>query len=135
MNRIHLISTNQPDVYQVQLSLEFENRYIGKLDVSGEGTFTTSRKPQHIFRKNNSLGINYSLLTDDKIFFKWIVINYESGKLITTRDFFLTHGKCFKFQNQGYELQCFLPMDKFGITQARYFEARQCIQQSLFPVM
>lgn len=48
---IHLIPTKQPDVYQVQLSLDFQNRYIGKLDVTGDGTFSTNRKPEHLSEK------------------------------------------------------------------------------------
>lgn len=135
MNEIVLVPTKNHTIFNVKLNLPFQSRFIGMLDVTGDGTFTTNRKPEHIFRKNNSLGLNYSLLQDSSIPFRWVLIRFQNQNLVTSRDFFLENGKCFKFQNQGYELQCFLPMDKFGITQARYFEARQCIQQSLFPVM
>lgn len=129
---IHLIPTKQPDVYQVQLSLDFQNRYIGRLDISGEGTFTTSRKPEHLFKKLNSIGLNLELLKDTTIYFKWIIINFEFGKLITSRNYFLKFGKCFKFQNSGFELQCFLPVNEFGIGKARLFESRKIVQESLF---
>lgn len=132
MNRIILISTKTPNIFNVQLSLDFQSRFIGRLDISGEGTFTTSRRPEHLFKKTNAIGINYSLLTDSNIFFKWILIKFQNHSLVTSRDFFLENGKCFKFQSSGFELQCFLPLDKFGIETARIYEAKRVIQQNLF---
>ena len=131
-NQIELIPTGNPCIFNVQLKLDFQSRFIGKLDTSGDGTFSTVRKPQHLFKKLNAIGINYSLLVDDKIPFKWIIIDYQCHKLVTSRNYFLTFGKCFKFQNQGFELQCFLPLDLFGIDKVRYFEAQRTIQQDLF---
>lgn len=129
---LELIPTKYPSVFKVQLNLEMQTRYIGKVDTAGDGTFLTARKPKHLFKKTNSLGINYSLLTDETISFRWIVIDYEGHKLVTSRLYMLTHGKCFKFGSQGFELQCFLPVDEFGLNKAREFEARQVIQENLF---
>ncbi|MHB8578979.1 MAG: hypothetical protein ACYDA4_03850 [Ignavibacteriaceae bacterium] len=133
---IELIPTKYPSVFQVQLNLEFETRYIGKLDTAGEGTLLTNRKPKHIFHKyggeQGSVGINHSLLTDGTIFFKWLVIDFSGRKLVTSRPYMLTHGKCFKFGSQGWDLQCFLPLEEFGLNKAREFEARQVIQENLF---
>ena len=131
-NQITLIPTSQPNIFDIKLDLSFQSRFIGKLDTAGDGTFLTTRKPEHLFKKTNSIGINYSLLVDDKIPFKWIVIDYEHHKLVTSRNYFLTFGKCFKFGNQGFELQCFLPLVLFGIDKARYFESQRTIQQNLF---
>ena len=134
---IELIPTRYPSVFQVQLSLEMQTRYVGKLDTAGDGTFLTNRKPEHIFHKyggeHGSLGINHSLLTDETIPFKWLVIDFPGKKFVTSRLYMLTHGKCFKFGSQGFELQCFLPVDQFGLNKAREFEARQLIQENLFP--
>lgn len=129
---LELIPTKYPSVFQVQLNLEMQTRFIGKLDSAGDGTFITKRKAEHLFIKTNSLGINHSLLSDESIPFKWIVIDYEGHKLITSRLYMLTHGKCFKFGAQGFELQCFLPLSEFGLNKAREFEARQVVQESLF---
>lgn len=129
---LELIPTKYPSVFNVQLNLEYQTRFIGKLDTAGDGTFFTNRKPQHLFKKLNAIGINHSLLVDESIPFKWIVISFESRKLVTSRLYFLTFGKCFKFGNQGFELQCFLPIEKFGLNEAREFEARQVIQENLF---
>lgn len=133
-SQLQLIPTKQPSIFNVQLNLPFETRYIGKLDTEGEGTFLTKRKEKHLFKKLNSIGINYSLLKDEFIPFKWIVIDYQSRKLITSRRYFLKHGQRYKFSNEGFELQCFLSLDLFGIDKAREFESRLCHQCSLFEV-
>ena len=133
---IGIIPTKYPSVFQIQLNLNMQTRYIGKLDTAGDGTFITQRKPEHIFHKHGgalgSLGINHSLLIDESIPFKWIVIDIDGHKLVTSRLYMLTHGKCYKFGNQGFELQCFLPLSEFGLNKAREFEARQLIQENLF---
>ncbi len=129
---IELIPTKYPSVFQIQLNLNMQTRYIGKLDTAGDGTYLTQRKPQHLFKKLNAIGINHSLLIDESIPFKWIVIDIDGHKLVTSRLYMLTHGKCYKFGNQGFELQCFLPLEEFGLSKARNFEARQVIQENLF---
>ena len=134
---VELIPTRYTSVFQVQLNLEMQTRYIGKLDKAGDGTFLTTRKPEHIFNKyggeQGSLGINHSLLTDETISFKWLVIDFPGRKFVTSRLYMLTHGKCFKFGNQGFELQCFLPLSEFGLNKTRECESRQVIQENLFP--
>jgi len=133
---LELIPTKFSSVYNVSLDLGFEVRHIGQVDFAGQGTFLTHRKPKHIFSNHGgnqgSLGINYSLLTDESIPFQWIVIDYANHKLVTSRLYFLTHGKCFKFANQGFELQCFLPITSFGLNRAREFEDSLTIQGNLF---
>ncbi len=130
--QIELIPAKYRSVFGVQLNLEMETRYIGKLDTSGDGTFITNRRPKHLFKKTNSVGINHKLLIDESIPFRWIVIDYDGQKLVTSRLYMLTHGKCFKFGSQGYELQCFLPLPEFGLNRAREFDTRQVIQENLF---
>ncbi|MHB8853601.1 MAG: hypothetical protein ACYC6P_09640 [Ignavibacteriaceae bacterium] len=131
-----LFPTKFPSVSQVQLNLEMQTRYIAKLDTAGEGTLLTNRKPNHIFHKyggeQGSLGINHSHLTDESIPFKWIVIDFDGHKLVTSRLYFLSRGKCYQFGKSGFELQCFLPLSEFGLNKAREFEARQLIQENLF---
>jgi len=130
---LDLIPTKHHSVYTVQLNLQMQTRYIGKLDTAGEGTFLTKRKPEHLFHKTNSLGINHSLLIDESIPFKWVVIDYDGHKLVTSRLYMFTHAKCFKFGSQGFELQCFLPLTEFGLNKARAFESDLTVQGNLFP--
>jgi hypothetical protein len=114
----------------VKLSLDFQTRFIGTLDTSSEGKFLTDRKEKHLFRKTNSLGLNEELLTSSELNYKWIVIEFEGKRLVTTRMFFLTHSKVFAFD--GFEKQYFLPLDEFGIDKAEQYEKSLCIQFSLF---
>lgn len=128
MNKlIGLIPTKRNYVFNVQLSLESQTRYIGTLDTAGEGTFTTTRKENHLFRKTQSLGINYDFLADKSVKFKWIVISYCGKQLISTRDYFLKKGRAFQFNQKGFELQIFVPVDELNIRTARAFEASQTL--------
>lgn len=107
------------------LDIQGKSRLIGILDESGEGTFIAIRKEKHLFRKNNSLGVNYELLTAKYISFKWIVIDYCNRKLVSTREYFLQKGKALQFNKQGFELQIFVPFAEMNIHTARAFEKEQ----------
>lgn len=128
MNKlIELIPTKHHSVFNVQLNLESQTRYIGTLDRAGEGTFTTTRKENHLFRKTQSLGVNYNFLSDKSVKYKWIVISYCGKQLISTRDYFLKKGRAFQFNQKGFELQIFVPVDELNIRTARAFEASQTL--------
>lgn len=130
--QIALIATKHPHVFNVKLNLEHQSRFIGVVDISHEGTFLTTKTLKHLFRKTNSLGINYSLLSDDNIKFKWIVISYNGQKLISTRNYFLKKGKAYQFSNKGYELQIFVPIDELNLQTVKRFEQSFVIQEDLF---
>ena len=130
--QIALIATKHSHIFTVQLNLGFQTRYIGKIDSAGEGTFITNRSEKHLFRKTNSLGINYSLLIDESIKFKNIVINYKGKKLYSTRNYFLKKGKAFQFSNKGFELQIFVPLDELNLQTVKRFEQSFDIQDDLF---
>lgn len=122
---ISLVPTNHPHLFRVKLTLDLKTRNIGTLNTLGEGKFLTDRKKEHVFQKTNSLGITEELMISPDIHFKWIIINYEGIKLITTRVFFLNHSKVFVFT--GYEKQYFLPLEEFGIEKAMKYQ--NCINQ------
>jgi hypothetical protein len=127
---LELIPTKHSHLFRVKLNLEFQNRYIGILDTSGDGKFITERKEKHLFNKTNSLALNETLLTSQQIDFKFIVIVYNGKKLITTRIYFVTHSKVFIFK--GFEKQYFLPLDEFGLDKAEEYEKSISKQFSLF---
>jgi hypothetical protein len=135
---LRLYPKKKQNCFDVCLELPFQSRFIGELNLSGEGTFTCKRsETKHLFNKLNSLGLNYQLLKSEKVSFKWIVIIYteKNGnhvKLVTSRNYFLHHGYCYEFANRGFELQCFLELEKFGIEKARLFESQSIIQENLF---
>jgi hypothetical protein len=131
-NEIELLPTKHSGLFIVKLRLEHQTRYIGKIDIAGDGTLITTRKEKHLFKKTNSLGINYELLIDSKIKFKWIIISYNKQKLISTRNYFLKKGKPFQFSNKGFELQIFVPIDELNVNIAQQFEQSLGVQQDLF---
>ncbi len=133
---LKLIPTKYRGKFNVRLILGTESRHIGILDIQGK-TFFTSRKPNHLFRESNSIGLNEALLTDKSIPFQWIVVDYldarrTNHKLVTSRNYFIEHGKCLHFSKQSFELQRFLELSKFGIDKARDFERQKAIQEKLF---
>jgi len=129
---IQLVPTKSFHIFNIQLNLESQTRFIGKFDTAGEGTFYTSRETKHLFRKTHSLGINYSLLSDESIKFKWIVISYNGQKLYSTRNYFLKKGKSFQFSNKGFELQIFVPLEELNYNTANRFENSLGVQEELF---
>lgn len=129
-NNLILKKTQFPYIKKVILNLNGKSREIGKLDSAGQGTFTTSRKPSHLFKKNNSLGLSFNLLKDAEIKFNWISIDYQGRKLVTSRNYFLQFGQVMQFS--GFELQVFLPLDLFGIAKSRQFDLMISQQTKLF---
>ena len=127
---LDLIPTKHFHIFKVKLNLDFQSRYIGTLDKSGEGKFLTDRKEKHLFKKTKSLGLNATLLTSPEIDYRLIVINYNGKKMNTTRLYFVTHSKVFKFI--GFEKQYFLPLTEFGLAKAEEYEKSLGTQLGLF---
>ena len=130
---LEIVPTKYAHVKNIKYHLQFKAVRLGSVDESGEGTFiATPRTETHLFRKTNSLGINYDLLVDERLKFKWIVIPYCEHKLISTRNYFLKKGKAFQFGKKGFELQIFVPVNELNIHTARKFEFYQVFQENLF---
>lgn len=129
---ITLIPTKRPNIFTVQLNLPYQTRYIGELNTAGDGTFSTKRKEEHIFRKLNALGLSHSLLTDDRIKFSRIVFSLNGKKLYSSRAYYLKKGTAFQFSNKSMELQMFVSLDKLNLGEVRRFETTQVIQEDLF---
>ncbi len=130
--QIELLQTKHPHVFNVKLNLAHQSRFIGRIDTSGEGTFVTQRTEKHLFRKSNSLGLSYSLLSDENIKFKWIVISLNGQNFISTRNYFLKNGKAYQFSNKGFELQIFVTLDELNLKTAEQFENSIGHQEDFF---
>ena len=131
-NNLVLNPTKYPHVFDVALRLGFQTRHIGKLDTAGEGVFYTSRKEKHLHRKTNSLGLNLELVQRQDFPYKWIIIEFDGRRLVTSREFLLYHGAVFNFCKAGFEKQIFLRLDYWGEEKARAFERTLCKQEELF---
>jgi hypothetical protein len=131
-NSLRLIPTKHSHVFDVTLQLDHQTRHIGRIDEAGEGVFYSKRSEKHIHRKTNSLGLNLELVQRQDLPFKWIIIEFDGRKLVTSREFLLYHGSVFNFSKAGFEKQVFLKLDYWGEQKARDFERTLCKQQELF---
>lgn len=129
---LRLIPSKHAHVFNVQLSLDAETRYIGKIDEAGEGVFWTRRNEKHLHRKLNALGVNFELLQRSDFHFKWIVIEYCGEGMVTSRMFLLYHGSVYNFSNAGCEKQCFMNLDLWGRDRAEAFQRTLTKQGELF---
>lgn len=111
--RISLLQTTKAGLFRVLLELQGKRRVIGKLDNSGGGTFTSTKKTEkHLFRKGNALGINLELVQNYG--FQWVVVPFSGRTLSTTREELLERGFVLSFKQSGYEPQVFLPLRLWG---------------------
>jgi hypothetical protein len=85
------------------------SRFIGTLE--GDTLHTDRNSRKHLFKKNQSLGFNHYLIKNDN--FDFICVNYDCRQIWTSRMTVLKYGKAMKFKAKGYELQLFLPLEKF----------------------
>lgn len=132
---IRLTEAVKKGVYNVSIELAEQTRYIGKLDITGEGTFTCNRTMNHVFKKfheSGSLGINAELL--DKFNFDWIVIHFRDNNgnhLLITNKYTFTHkGRLHSWA--GFEPQYFLPICEFGKDKAQQYQHQETCQLSMF---
>lgn len=117
--KIQLRKTKKPHIFLVLL----EKKPVANLDESGEGTVLLNRTRENLFC--SSLSIDYRLLTDANLSYKWIVISFENRKLVTSRKFFLKHGRIIENEKFKNEIPIFLEVNKMNIHLARAFEAEQ----------
>ena len=117
---------SRPHILNVHLNINGKPRLIGVIDESFEGTFMAARNEKHLFKKTDSLGMNYELLASPDVQFKWILFDYCGRKLVSTRQYFLKKGKVFQFK--GYELQMFIPLAELNILTARAFEMQEQVK-------
>lgn len=103
-----------------------KNRYIGF--IKNRTFFTRREKYKHTFNKNNSIGINYKLLREGDKFFDFIVIEYGSDLLQTSREYYLKYGFFLHFKSGGFERQKFLKISDFGLDKVNRFENERVIQ-------
>ena len=95
-------------------------RQIGFLK---DRTFHTIRKPEHLYKQTNSIGMNYKLLSQGN--FDLIQIDYNFEILQTTRLYFLNNGHFRYYQNNGLDKQIFLSLGFFGMDKVQEQSIKQ----------
>lgn len=105
-------------------------RKVGKVNLK-KRTFITERYPKHIMRANNGVGIAHVVLKklkeSNEIDFVAVqyhdnLDNLKDRLLKTTIDYYLNNSQYMKFSANDLELQCFLPIEQFGLRQAKKWE-------------
>lgn len=129
---IQLLPTNKPYLFKIQLFLNNQVRQIAKLDTRNDGTLFIIRSARHLFRKTNSLAVNFALLHDSSIKFKHIQISYMGKKFYSTREYFIKNGQHLEFSSKGLEHQLSVPLDKLNINVVKRFEDSNWTQQDFF---
>lgn len=103
-----------------------KHRYIGY--IKNKTFFTRRDIHKHTFHRNNSIGVNYKLLSEGGKYFDYIVISYGSDLLQTSREYYLKYGYFLHFKNNGLERQLFLKIENFGLDKVNRFENERVIQ-------
>jgi hypothetical protein len=95
----------------LKLSSEKSERLLGIVN-KVDKTFQINRvREKHLFKRNKSYGFNYFVLKNAKTFDKIYLIDDVTSFMIPVK-FVLENGGFLQFQQQGFELQIFLPIEK-----------------------
>ena len=132
-NRVHLIPTRNPSLFNVELHLPFKTAYPGKLDVSGQGCFRARKTLDQLHKKLNAWGVCAELV--ERFNFKWVSLLCEGREYITTTGFLRRFGKRLTYRN--HEAQYFLPIGMWGVDAVQAFEKQEASrpeQLSIFAV-
>lgn len=88
-----------------------KQRRIGFIDRKKKTFVVTRNREKHLYRKTNSYGFNYHIISKAKTF-DTILLKDEYGEYEFPVSKLLEHGKTvLHFAQQGFELQIFLPLE------------------------
>ena len=109
-----LIAKTNGNVISLYLKLvEKSERLLGIIDKK-EKTFQIRRnREKHIFKRNKSYGFNHYVLKNAKTFDKIYLLDDVTSWIIPVK-FILENGSFMQFQQQGFELQIFIPLEKIA---------------------
>ena len=97
----------------LKLSTEKSERLLGIID-KNEKTFQIKRiREKHLFKRNKSYGFNHYVLKNAKTFDKIYLLDDITSWIIPVK-FILENGSFMQFQQQGFELQIFIPLEKIA---------------------
>jgi hypothetical protein len=109
-----LIAKTNDNVISLYLKLvEKSERLLGIIDKK-EKTFQIKRnREKHLFKRNKSYGFNHYVLKNAKTFDKIYLLDDVTSWIIPVK-FILENGSFMQFQQQGFELQIFIPLEKIA---------------------
>lgn len=100
------------------LTLPSKKVSIGSLFHLGDNSFLYEKrvKNANIFKKSNSWGINYHILNNLGSKGKIRLYANDGKTYEINKETALKYGKFMNFKNQGFELQFFIPLERWEIT-------------------
>ena len=98
------------NIISLQLKSEKRKREIGVINFKEKYLSVNRIRDKHLFRKNNSYGFNHYILSNAKKFDK-IMLSDDYGTWLIPIKLILEKGSFLHFNNEGFELQIFLPLD------------------------
>lgn len=84
-------------------------RYIGWLKKQ-DSSFHTLRKEMHVFSALNGFGLNWQLMHSGKV--KYVIVSFDGNRYYASIKTVL-ESEVMNFKAKGYELQHFVPLEKF----------------------
>lgn len=130
---LEIVKSDSSHRQRIKLTVKNKPKFIGEIDLSAlEGVLIIRKKTEHIYHKLNAIGINYQLLADERLHYKWIKIYCGSKEYISTREYFLAKGRVFQFSRKGFELQAFVPIDELNLETIKKYELKKYSQGNLF---
>jgi hypothetical protein len=118
---VSLIPGKRPSLFAVRLNTFPVPRFIGELE--GNTYRKRIHSGPHTLHNAGAIGINAAVLTHPDIPVKWIAVDVDGTKLVTSKRFLLANGHPFKYRN--YEPQFALPLDLWGVDKARAWEEEE----------
>lgn len=97
-------------------------RFIGTITKSTRTIEMRRKMAIHLFRKGNAYGFNQYILNESKSF-DWIRLRDDAGNdWKIPKKFILENGRHLNFEEQGYELQLFVPLEMLEPFRVTYKE-------------
>jgi hypothetical protein len=98
-------------ILSLKLVEEDRHRRIGVVNLAQKTLSIRRSRDKHLFRKNESWGINYKLLSDSKLF-DTVKISDELQDWSIPVSYILENGSFLHFKGLGFERQIFVELEK-----------------------
>lgn len=98
------------NVIFLKLKSETRSREIGFMNIEEKYLEVKRDRKKHLFRRNNSYGFNYYVLSNAKKFDK-IMLSDDCGTWMIPIKLILEEGSFLHFNKEGFELQIFMPIN------------------------
>ncbi|MFH1528432.1 MAG: hypothetical protein ABIJ40_14470 [Bacteroidota bacterium] len=100
---------------KIFLNLPYRKKPLAIGYIQNQTYYLPKKSTKHLFKMYSGLGCNFELLTNTKIQFNYIQVNFNGEILRTTRSHFLETGKSSPFVSSRVDYQIILPLSEWKI--------------------